>query len=135
MEKSLVVSSIRRATIALELVPVLCGSSFKNKGVQQLLDAIVAYLPSPVDVPPVEGYRVKGKAVTDEIVERAATDDSHWQHSRSKLRPDNSVGQLSYLRIYSGKVETVLGKPFTTRRRASESTCGSSAAPDARKSA
>ena len=104
VEKSLVVSSIRRATIALELVPVLCGSSFKNKGVQQLLDAIVAYLPSPLDVPPVEGYRVKGKAVTDELVERAATDDSPLAALAFKITSDNFVGQLSYLRIYSGKM-------------------------------
>ena len=85
---------------------MLCGSSFKNKGVQQLLDAVIAYLPSPSDVKPVEGYRVKGKQITDEIVTRTSADDEPFSALAFKIATDPYVGQLSYLRIYSGTVET-----------------------------
>ena len=63
VEDSLIKAALRRGTISLEIVPVLCGSAFKNKGVQALLDAVVAYLPSPLDVPPVQGLDAKGEVV------------------------------------------------------------------------
>ena len=70
VEDSLIKTALRRGTISLEIVPVLCGSAFKNKGVQALLDAVVAYLPSPLDVPPVQGLDAKGN-----VVERPPSDD------------------------------------------------------------
>ena len=91
--------AIRRATIAGEGVPVLCGSAFKNKGVQPLLDAIVAYLPSPVDVPPVEGH---APFKEDEHVERAPDDAEPFSALAFKIMTDPYVGRLTYLRVYSG---------------------------------
>ncbi|MCL6622759.1 MAG: elongation factor G [Syntrophobacterales bacterium] len=88
---------LRRATIELKLVPVLLGSAFKNKGVQPLLDAVVDYLPSPVDKPPVQGLNPKG-----EVVERLPGDDQPLAALAFKLLSDPYVGQLTFLRIYSG---------------------------------
>jgi elongation factor G len=98
-------AAIRKATLDLSLTPVLCGSSFKNKGVQPLLDAIVDYLPSPLDVPAVEGIEpVKG---TDEGREatRAASDDAPFSALAFKIAADPYVGKLTYFRVYSGKLE------------------------------
>jgi elongation factor G len=89
--------AIRRATLANEGVPVLCGSAFKNKGVQPLLDAIVAYLPSPLDVLPVQGQTPKG-----EEVERMPSDDEPFAALAFKIMSDPYVGRLTYLRVYSG---------------------------------
>ncbi|MGH9787574.1 MAG: elongation factor G, partial [Candidatus Acidiferrales bacterium] len=89
---------LRRATIALKLVPVLCGSSFKNKGVQPLLDAIVDYLPSPLDIPPVEGV-VPG---TEELVARRPEDKEPFCALAFKIMTDPFIGQLTYMRVYSG---------------------------------
>lgn len=96
---------IRAATIELSIVPILCGSSFKNKGVQQLLDAILAYLPSPADIASVSGFKVKGKQITDEVVTRAPSDDEPLAALAFKITTDSYVGQLSYLRIYSGTLK------------------------------
>jgi elongation factor G len=96
---------IRGATIELSIVPMLCGSSFKNKGVQQLLDAILAYLPSPSDVQAVCGFKVKGKQVTDELVSREPNEDEPLAALAFKIATDSYVGQLSYLRIYSGTIK------------------------------
>jgi elongation factor G len=89
--------AIRRATLANEGVPVLCGSAFKNKGVQPLLDAIIWYLPSPLDVPPLVAHTVKGDEVT-----RAASDDEPFSALAFKIMSDPYVGRLTYLRVYSG---------------------------------
>jgi len=89
--------AIRRATLANEGVPVLCGSAFKNKGVQPLLDAIVWYLPSPLDVPPVVGHDLDG-----EPAERRAADGEPFSALAFKIMSDPYVGRLTYLRVYSG---------------------------------
>ena len=90
-------AALRRGTLALEVVPVLCGAAFKNKGIQPLLDAVVDYLPSPVDIPPVRGLDPKGN-----VVERAATDEEPLAALAFKLLSDPYVGHLTFLRIYSG---------------------------------
>ncbi|MHA7839935.1 MAG: elongation factor G, partial [bacterium] len=92
-------AAIRRATLSLDVVPVLCGSAFKNKGVQPLLDAVVDCLPSPSEVPPVEGVRVKDGAV----VPRKADDAEPFAALVFKIQSDKHAGTLSYLRVYSGK--------------------------------
>jgi elongation factor G len=92
-------AGLRRATIALKLVPVVCGSAFKNKGVQPLLDAVVDFLPSPVEIPPVEGLSPKGETVT-----RRAADDEPFAALAFKIMTDPFVGQLTFLRVYSGSV-------------------------------
>jgi elongation factor G len=89
--------AIRRATLASEGVPVLCGSAFKNKAIQPLLDAIVAYLPAPSDVPPVEGHTPKG-----EHAERKPSDDEPFCGLVFKIMSDPYVGRLTYVRVYSG---------------------------------
>jgi elongation factor G len=95
-------AALRRATIALRLVPVLCGSSLKNKGVQLLLDAVIDYLPSPLDVPPVKGI-VPGH---DEPVERATDENEPFAALVFKIVADPYVGRLAYFRVYSGKMST-----------------------------
>jgi elongation factor G len=91
--------AIRSMTLAGQGVPVLCGSAFKNKGVQPLLDAIVAYLPSPLDVPPVEGHRPGNE---DERVVREPDDAAPFAALAFKIMSDPYVGRLTYLRVYSG---------------------------------
>ena len=95
-------SALRAGTLKLEIVPVLCGSAFKNKGVQALLDAVVGLLPSPLDVPPVEGTEPK----SGETVTRAADDDSPFAALVFKLMTDKHVGHLTYIRVYSGTSKT-----------------------------
>jgi elongation factor G len=90
-------AALRRGTIALQVVPVLCGSAFKNKGVQPLLDAVVDYLPSPLDIPPIQGLDPKG-----EVVARPAADEAPLAALAFKLLSDPFVGHLTFLRIYSG---------------------------------
>jgi elongation factor G len=91
-------ASLRRSTIALKLVPVIAGSAFKNKGVQPLLDAVIDYLPSPMDVPPVEGTTEDG----DEPELRRASDDQPFAALAFKIMTDPYVGHLTYIRVYSG---------------------------------
>ncbi len=93
--------ALRQHTIAMRIFPVLCGSAFKNKGVQVLLDAVVDYLPSPVDIPPVEGTRPG----TDEIITRPASDDAPFAALVFKIMTDPFVGQLAFLRVYSGTLQ------------------------------
>src|SRR5579884_2009264 len=93
-------AALRRATVASKGVPVLCGSSLRNKGVQPMLDAIVAYLPSPLDVPPVSGLNPK----TDETEERRPDDVEPFAGLAFKIVADPYVGRLAYCRIYSGKL-------------------------------
>ena len=95
-------ASLRRSTIALKLVPVIAGSAFKNKGVQPLLDAVIDYLPSPVDVPPVEGVDVE----TDEPELRRAADDQPFSALAFKIMNDPFVGHLTFIRVYSGVLKT-----------------------------
>jgi elongation factor G len=105
---ALLKSAIRKATLQIALTPVLCGSSFKNKGVQLLLDAVIDYLPSPLDVPPVEGIEPAGKSSTNgggERVVRNASDDDPFAALAFKIMADPYVGKLTYFRVYSGKLE------------------------------
>ncbi len=95
-------SALRRGTLALEVVPVFCGSAFKNKGVQPLLDGVVDFLPSPLDVPPVEGVRTKD----GETVARKADDAEPFAALAFKLMSDKHAGHLTYLRVYSGTAKT-----------------------------
>ncbi len=95
--EDLLIRAIRKATLSLKLVPVLCGSAFKNKGVQPLLDAVVSYLPSPLDVPPIEGVDSRGEKVT-----RKTQDEENFAALAFKLTSDPFVGNLAYVRIYSG---------------------------------
>ncbi len=95
-------SAIRRATIAGKMNPVLCGTSYRNKGVQPLLDAVVDYLPSPVDVPPVKGT-TKNKG---EEIERAASDDEPFAALAFKVMVDPFVGRLVFFRVYSGCIKS-----------------------------
>jgi elongation factor G len=99
-------AAIRKATLQIALTPVLCGSSFKNKGVQLLLDAVVDYLPSPLDVPPVEGHEpAKGSRNGDEEVAiRRPSDDEPFAALAFKIMADPYVGKLTYFRVYSGKL-------------------------------
>jgi elongation factor G len=98
-------AAIRKAALELKLTPVLCGSSFKNKGVQPLLDAIIDYLPSPLDVPPVEGIEpVKGED-DGRTATRDASDDAPFSALAFKIAADPYVGKLTYFRVYSGKLE------------------------------
>ena len=95
-------AAIRKATVAVKMVPVTCGTSYKNKGVQKLLDAIVDYMPSPLDVPPVEGKHPK----TEETETRPADDEAPFSALAFKIMTDPYVGRLSFFRVYSGTLET-----------------------------
>lgn len=99
-EKELV-SAIRKGTNNLEFTPVFCGSAFKNKGVQPLLDAVVNYMPSPMDVPPIKGF----KPGTEEEVVRRPVDDDPFAALAFKITTDPYMGQLTYFRVYSGSLE------------------------------
>ena len=97
------VAAIRRVTIAGGATPVLCGTAFKNKGVQPMLDAIVDYLPSPVDVPSIQGHAVNDEETT---VERHADPEEPFSALAFKIMADQHLGKLTYVRVYSGTVET-----------------------------
>jgi elongation factor G len=97
-------AAIRKATLSTKLTPVLCGSSFKNKGVQPLLDAVVDYLPSPLDVPPVTGLE-PSKADEEREIERKPDDSEPFAALAFKIMADPYVGKLTYFRVYSGKLE------------------------------
>ncbi len=97
------VAAIRRATIASSITPVLCGTAFKNKGVQPMLDAIVAYLPSPLDIPSIKGHAVGNE---DVVVERHADPSEPLSALAFKIMADPHLGKLTYIRIYSGTLET-----------------------------
>ncbi|MGM9619119.1 MAG: elongation factor G [Oscillospiraceae bacterium] len=95
-------AALRAATIANEIVPVVCGTSYRNKGVQKLLDAIVDYLPSPLDIPAIKGVNPK----TDEEDERPASDEAPFSALAFKIATDPYVGRLSFIRVYSGVLNT-----------------------------
>jgi elongation factor G len=96
-------AAIRRATIAAKLTPVLCGTAFKNKGVQPLLDAVISYLPSPLDVGAIEGHNIKDESV---VVERHPDEKEPFSALAFKIMADPHLGKLTYLRIYSGRLDT-----------------------------
>ena len=98
-------AGIRKATIAGKMTPVLCGSSYRNKGVQLLLNAIVDYLPSPLDIPSVKGTR-GGKKNADEVIERVADDSAPFSALVFKIMADPYVGKLAFFRVYSGTLKT-----------------------------
>lgn len=106
-------AALRGATIANKLQPVICGTAFKNKGVQPLLDAVVDYLPSPVDIPPVQGLEPE----TDRPLERAAEDAQPFSGLVFKIMSDPFVGQLAFFRVYSGKVASGTGVVNTTKNQ------------------
>jgi len=95
-------SGLRKGTIAGTIVPVLCGSSYKNKGVQELLDAVVDYLPSPLDIPAIKGTSIDG----EEEVTRPADDNGPFSALAFKIMTDPFVGRLSFIRVYSGKLSS-----------------------------
>jgi elongation factor G len=93
-------AAVRKATLALKIVPVLCGSAFRNKGVQPMLDAVVEYLPSPIDIPSVKGINSR----TQQSEERPAKDDAPFSALAFKIMTDPFVGTLSFFRVYSGSL-------------------------------
>jgi elongation factor G len=92
--------AIRSGTLSLKIVPILCGSAFRNKGVQPMLDAVVEYLPSPLDIPPVKGLEPN----SDTVSERPARDDAPFAALAFKIMTDSYVGTLSFFRVYSGSL-------------------------------
>jgi len=105
-------ASLRRSTIGLKLVPVIAGSAFKNKGVQSLLDAVIDYLPAPVDVPPVEGENPD----TDEAELRRASDEQPFSALAFKIMNDPFVGHLAFIRVYSGVLKQSQNVYNSTRK-------------------
>jgi elongation factor G len=106
IEPARLIQDIRKATLDISITPVLCGSAFKNKGVQPVLDAVIDYLPSPLDVPPVEG--LEGSQVQDgegKPTVRQASDDEPFAALAFKVMSDPFVGKLTYFRVYSGKLQ------------------------------
>ncbi|MCQ1530945.1 elongation factor G [Lutispora saccharofermentans] len=95
-------SAIRKGTLAVKMTPVLCGSSYKNKGVQWVLDAVVDYMPSPLDIPAIEGTTIEG----DEKIVRHPDDNEPFSALAFKIMVDPYVGKLAFFRVYSGKVES-----------------------------
>ncbi|QJQ52474.1 elongation factor G [Vitreoscilla sp. C1] len=111
-----IVEALRTRTLAGEIQPVLCGSAFKNKGVQRMLDAVVEYLPAPTDIPAVAGVSPK----TDEAMTREASDEEKFSALAFKLMNDKYVGQLTFIRVYSGVLksgDTVINSVKGTRER------------------
>jgi elongation factor G len=96
-------AGIRKATIAMKIFPVICGTAFKNKGIQTMLDAVVDYLPSPLDIPPVEGHDVDDP---EKIVIRHASDKEPFSALVFKIMTDPYVGQLAFFRVYSGMLKS-----------------------------
>ncbi len=109
-------TAIRQATVAVEMIPVVCGTSYRNKGVQKLLDAIVDYMPAPTDIPAIKGVNPK----TDEEEDRAPSDDEPFSALAFKIMTDPYVGRLSFFRVYSGTLNTgssVLNSTKNVRER------------------
>lgn len=110
-----IIEGLRHRTIACEIQPMLCGTAFKNKGVQRMLDAVIQFLPSPVDIPP-----VKGVDLNDNEVERESDDNAPFSALAFKIMTDPYVGQLTFLRVYSGVLtsgETVLNSVKNKKER------------------
>jgi elongation factor G len=105
-------ASLRKSTIALKLFPVLCGTAFKNKGVQTLLDAVVDYLPSPLDIPSTKGHDPDHREI---VLERKPSDSEPFSGLAFKIMADSFVGQLVFVRVYSGHLKTGDGVLNTTK--------------------
>ena len=105
-------ASLRKSVIALKLFPVLCGTAFKNKGVQTLLDAVVDYLPSPLDIPPTQGHDPDHR---EKVIERKPADSEPFSGLAFKIMADSFVGQLVFVRVYSGHLKTGDSVLNTTR--------------------
>ncbi len=105
--------AIRQGTLSLKIVPVVCGSAFRNKGVQPMLDAVVEYLPSPIDIPPVKGV----EPGTTTPVERPARDDAPFSALAFKIMTDPYVGTLTFFRVYSGSINSGSGIYNSTRSK------------------
>ncbi|MCI4454211.1 MAG: elongation factor G [Thermodesulfobacterium sp.] len=105
--------AIREATCSFKLVPVLCGSAFKNKGIQPLLDAIIDFLPSPLDIPAVKGVHPD----TGEVIERPTDPDAPFAALAFKIMTDPYVGTLTFLRVYSGRIESGMSVYNSTKRK------------------
>ncbi len=103
--KEVLKKCVRKGTVSGVFVPVLCGSAFKNKGVQTLLDAVVDFLPSPVEVPPVKGVKVD----SEEVITRSSSDEEAFSGLAFKIMTDPFVGSLTFVRIYSGQIESGMG--------------------------
>lgn len=95
-------AAIRQSTIDIKICPVICGSAFKNKGVQNLLDAVIDYMPAPTDIPPIKGV----KEGSEDEIERASSDDEPFAALAFKIMTDPFVGQLCFFRVYSGVIES-----------------------------
>jgi elongation factor G len=113
-DEAQLIAAIRRATIAGAVTPVLCGSAFKNKGVQPMLDAIVDYLPSPVDIPAIQGHAVNNE---ETVIERHADPDAPFSALAFKIMSDQHLGKLTYIRIYSGTLNTGTSVQNSTKGR------------------
>ena len=110
-----IIAGLRQRTIACEVQPMLCGTAFKNKGVQRMLDAVVQFLPAPTDIPPVPGFDLDDKEIT-----REASDDAPFSALAFKIMTDPYVGQLTFLRVYSGVLnsgDTVLNSVKNKKER------------------
>src|SRR5664280_1803061 len=107
-------NALRAVTLKSQAVPILCGSAFKNKGVQPMLDAVVDYLPSPLDIPPTVGTVPRKE---DQLIERPATDDAPFSALAFKIMTDPYVGKLTYLRVYSGTLTKGSGVINSTKDR------------------
>ncbi|WP_375694209.1 elongation factor G [Bartonella sp. AD24XZML] len=107
------VSLIRRGTVEVQFHPVFCGTAFKNKGVQPLLDAVISYLPSPIDIPAIKGIDVKNEAETT----RESSDDAPLSMLAFKIMNDPFVGSLTFCRIYSGKVQKGISLENTVKKK------------------
>ncbi|MDG1860054.1 MAG: EF-Tu/IF-2/RF-3 family GTPase, partial [SAR324 cluster bacterium] len=118
VEQEKIVKVLRKATLSGKITPVLCGSAFKNKGVQQLLDAVVNYLPSPFDIPPVQGDH----PVTKKLVSREASESDPLCALAFKVASDPFAGQMTFVRVYSGSFET--GKTVFNPRKSKHERIG-----------
>jgi elongation factor G len=112
-EENAIITTLRKATLGFKLVPVTCGAAFKNKGVQQLLDAVINYLPSPTDIPPVEGENPD----TGKMELREASDSAPFAALAFKILNDPFVGQLTFLRVYSGQVTSGVAVMNTIKKK------------------
>ncbi len=117
VSRDTILKAVRKATVSLKLTPVMCGAAFKNKGIQQLLDSVVEFLPSPLDIPPVKGISPSNE---QEQVERKPDVKEPFSALAFKIMTDPFVGQLTFLRVYSGKIDsgsTVMNSTQKKRER------------------
>ena len=109
-----IIAGLRKATITQKIFPVICGSAFKNKGVQNILDAVVDYLPSPIEIPPVQGVSPDNP---EKVEERPASDDAPFAALVFKIMTDPFVGQLAFIRVYSGRLAAGTSVYNVSKRR------------------